>query len=183
VEIQPIEVALPSLISGRLTAARGAAAAADVYVVRVGRSFGADITEHFLVGRGIELILKCFLLNAGVPNKQLGWKSFGGHDLVKLLSESEARGFTAIAAVTAHDRDVVNLLSPAYDGKILEYRDKSPIVMPDFLASRYILDAWIQAVCNLVWGATEYEASRNSPLLHQSIGLSVDPRVLQSLRE
>lgn len=160
-----------ALVGFRMIGARAAAATADAYMARVA-PFMNDTTHFFLVGRGLELILKSWLLGRGFGNEHL-WDTCG-HDLSKLLTKAEGKGFAALVGLTAGERRMVNALSELYADKLFEYVDVSPITLTaaSYGDYRLLLDRWIGAVYSESSSHSDYEQMRDSTG-QERIGFSV----------
>src|SRR5688572_467448 len=73
----------------------------------------------YLLGRAIELALKAHLFASGVGERRLKWKL--GHDLAALLEASQRFGLEGLVSLTREQVLAIQLLSPYYEGKELEY--------------------------------------------------------------
>lgn len=82
---------------------------------------GISLPAYFLLGRSIELSLKAYLLQHGIPISELRKKKYG-HDLHALLNEAMNRGLLDIVKLDSQEIGVIDLLSYDYMEKRLEYR-------------------------------------------------------------
>lgn len=84
----------------------------------------------FLWGRTIELLLKSYLLSAGVSIQRLKSKEFG-HDLVALHKEARARGIDPLIGSDPKITGLMQLLNFEYVSKRLEYREGGMYSIPE----------------------------------------------------
>jgi len=85
------------------------------------RSEEVSLPSYFLLGRSIELSLKAFLLQSGVPIRELRKRKYG-HDLTALLKASFERGIDKRINISSIEQGVIELLNYDYMDKRFEYR-------------------------------------------------------------
>lgn len=85
---------------------------------RRGFEIMAPVPALYLMGHGIELVLKAYLLHKGVPLKEL-YKF--GHNLHKSLRKGKELGLTSLVQLSAQEDGAFELLDALYSTKQLEY--------------------------------------------------------------
>lgn len=88
--------------------------------MRPGHEIVAPVTVLYLTGHSIELVLKAFLLHAGVPLSELKGKKFG-HDLHRCMRKAKELGLSAHVALRPDEFEVIEILNDLYARKELEY--------------------------------------------------------------
>lgn len=100
----------------------------DASVLLSAKSGRFSFVAAFLSCRAIELGLKAYLLSQGHSVSKV---TRLGHDLIKALDESKARGIGSVVAFTASDRKFLNAVNEDYKGNNFAYFDvQSAIEMP-----------------------------------------------------
>lgn len=110
------------------------------------QSFGEvtpSFVTYFLLGHSIELSLKAFLIAHGISDRELRAL---GHDLISTFDTVAATVRSSGRAWSTRDRARIELLSPAYDAKGLEYVMPGALTLPDpqelrVLAERLVSEA------------------------------------------
>lgn len=87
---------------------------------RQGYEVHAPIPAIYMLGHSIELSLKAFLIERGVPVKCLSKKPFG-HDLLYCYGQVVQLGFDARCLLNARDLNTLTVLNKLYRAKKLEY--------------------------------------------------------------
>lgn len=77
--------------------------------------------RYYLLGHGIELALKAFLLAKGVPHEKLRSMKLMGHDLEKALARAEGLGISDLVTLSSEERVSIELLNKTYQTKEHEY--------------------------------------------------------------
>ncbi|CAH9019650.1 hypothetical protein [Candidatus Nitrosacidococcus sp. I8] len=96
-------------------------------VVSQDSSLSYSSPMYFLVGHGIEVALKAYLLTCGYSLKKL---KHIGHDLEYALCESVWNDIKNICNLTDEDKLMIDILNPYYKNKHFEYRDKGYKELP-----------------------------------------------------
>ena len=81
---------------------------------------GFSPVGYYLYCRALELVVKAFLLERGVPQSDLKKKSLG-HDLLRLLANADELGLAALVEVTASEREEIRKANDYYVDKGFEY--------------------------------------------------------------
>lgn len=92
----------------------------------------ADIAapRYYLLGHGIELALKAFLLAKDVSIAELRSMKLMGHDLEKALIRAEGLGLSALVPLSSEERSFIVLLNKTYQPKEHEYIETGYAVWP-----------------------------------------------------
>jgi hypothetical protein len=122
--------------------------AADILVGTAGHLFSR--IPMFLLGRGLELGYKAFLMHTGTPAEALRRRPYG-HDLTGLLGGCERSGFPADEEGRTH----VERFAETYSSKLWEYVDVHALAHPPALTLRDILDRTLNIVAEQVWGSVK----------------------------
>lgn len=123
--------------------ARSYLAAADV-LMEQGRT-DTYLPSIFLLCHALELGLKSYLLSVGFCDSQLRGI---GHDLVKCLSEAEARGLTGHLRFSPSERDDLSRINEYYEGKELEYAFGTAKTFPSVEQLRATVDRALTSIFN-----------------------------------
>jgi hypothetical protein len=99
--------------------AAGFIAAADGYCAR--GYVARDFILTFLLGRGMELAFKAYLIRQGAAERRLRAL---GHSLDRLMSACEETQFTALAGLNMDDVKVIRILDAEYAAKAFEYPER-----------------------------------------------------------
>ena len=100
----------------------------------------------FLWGRVIELLLKSYLLSAGVSVDELRSRKYG-HNLVALYREARARGIDSLIGAEPLIDGLVHLLNLEYGTKRLEYRESGTMYrLPDSEPTRMIIRRMLKGI-------------------------------------
>lgn len=100
----------------------------------------------FLWGRSIELLMKSYLLSAGLTVKQLRSRNFG-HNLVALHKAASAQGIDSLIGTDTIIPGLMQLLNIEYGTKRLEYRESGTIYhIPDAEIARRVIKRLIRGV-------------------------------------
>jgi hypothetical protein len=83
-----------------------------------GRKAGSLLVRAYLVGHGLELLFKSYLLHSGLRPTQL---KHIGHKLTKLLAECTKHGLASIVTISPQLVSDVTLFDAVYAAKRLEY--------------------------------------------------------------
>jgi len=87
------------------------------------------IPTYFLWGHSIELSLKAFLFDCGVPLQKLRSKEFG-HDLQALVAEAKKQGIERKVHLSVKEIGEISLLSDEYKAKRFEYHETENYYIP-----------------------------------------------------
>ena len=88
------------------------------------------IIHFYLLCHSLELCLKAFLADQGIPHKELSQRPFG-HDLDRLFRECEKHELGAIFVGMADIRELIQATNEDYNKKHFEYSDKGKLELPD----------------------------------------------------
>lgn len=106
--------------------------------------------RYYLLGHGIELAIKAFLLAKDVPLAELRSMKLMGHDLEKALYRAEGLGFSNLVSLSGEERASIELLNKTYQPKEHEYITTGYVVWPRtevlFSVLNKVLPA-IKAIC------------------------------------
>lgn len=106
--------------------------------------------RYYLLGHGIELALKAFLLAKGVPHEELRSMKLMGHDLEKALARAEGLDISDLVTLSSEERVSIELLNKTYQTKEHEYITTGYVQWPQttmlFSVLNKVLPA-IKAVC------------------------------------
>lgn len=86
--------------------------------------------RYYLLGHGIELALKAFLLAKDVPLAELRSMKLMGHDLEKALARAEGLGLSDLVFLSSEERASIELLNKTYQPKEHEYITTGYVVWP-----------------------------------------------------
>jgi hypothetical protein len=104
-----------------------------------------SLSINYLLGLGLELMLKAAIVAWGGPSDDKSLKEIG-HDLIKALNSAEAAGFHSTAP---HLRDIVNVLQAPFREHWLRYGRPDEFLLPaDFsqlVSTLELLDDEIRA--------------------------------------
>jgi hypothetical protein len=115
--------------------------------------------RYYLLGHGIELALKAFLLSKGVPLEELRSMKLMGHELEKALVRAEGMGFSDLVTFSGEERAAVELLNKTYQPKEHEYITIGYVVWPQTTLLFSILNKVLPAIKALCLEATLQEES------------------------
>lgn len=97
--------------------------AADCVDDNIGINPGYEIISpipvYYLTGHSIELFLKSFLLDNGIPLEELKFKL--GHNLDDCLEQCKVYGLYDLVDINEEDESVLNVLNALYSNKEFEY--------------------------------------------------------------
>ncbi len=124
------------------------------------------IVHFYLLCHSLELCLKAFLADKGIPRKRLAREPFG-HDLDRLFQECEKHELGAIFIGMTDIQELVISTSKDYDDKQFEYSDKGRLELPNLKKSRESVHALLIATKDL-WIEPEHEWAVSKLRLPQS---------------
>lgn len=111
--------------------------------------------RYYLLGHGIELALKAFLLAKNVPPKELQSKKMA-HDLEKALVSAEKLGLSELVALSPDERESIVLLNKTYEPKEHEYFiTTGGIVLPPTSVLFAVLNKVLSAIRTVCHEATQ----------------------------
>ena len=92
-----------------------------------------SIVAYYLLGHGIELQLKSFLLGKDFKIGDLRSYNKFGHNLEELIEESFKNGICDFIEITEHEKSLIFLLNETYKEKELEYFLSGYKLLPNYL--------------------------------------------------
>ncbi len=104
--------------------------------------------DYYLVCHSLELSLKAYLSTRSFTLEYL--KDKNGHDLNRLFRESMSLGLQGHVSFSVAHIKAIEVISPIYKGKELEYVEPGPKTLPDWELLRSAADSLltgIEAIC------------------------------------
>lgn len=102
----------------------------------------------YLLGHGLELTFKAYLLTRGVTHAHL--RRTLGHDLDKALTHCEAHGLKAVVQWQTSEETALTLLNALYSSKELEYIVTGAKVIPPYSELRRFAKSIFDAVATQI---------------------------------